>query len=75
MKKQTDLAEKLRKLANVADTPSKAEVLTAAAETLEENARIVALAAHSECPEGLGLGGTLAWHRDKIGKLRQRLML
>jgi len=73
MKKQTDIAVKLREIATraQADTTD-TTALIEAAETLEENARIVELAAHPECPAGLGFGGTLAWHRDKINKLRQR---
>lgn len=73
MKKQTDLAVKLREIASraQADTAD-ITILAEAAETLEENARIVELAAHPECPVDLGFGGTLAWHRDKINKLRQR---
>lgn len=73
MKKQTDIAVKLREIATRVQTDTiDIVVLTEAAETLEENARIVELAAHPECPAGLGFGGTLAWHRDKISKLRQR---
>jgi hypothetical protein len=73
MKKQTDLAVKLRDIASraQADTAD-TTALTEAAETFEENARLVELAAHPECPADLGFGGTLAWHRDKINKLRQR---
>ena len=47
-------------------------LLEEAAKVLEENARIVELAVHSECPANLGLGGTVAWHREKINQLRQR---
>lgn len=72
MKQQLELAGKLRGLSELIHSTAAQNILDGAASMLEENARLVTLAAHPECPEGLGFGGTLAWHRNKIEKLRQR---
>ena len=75
--KECNLAVKLRKAGEQMIRESSRgqqyrALLGEAAKTLEENARIVELAAHPECPANLGLGGTVAWHREKINQLRQR---
>jgi hypothetical protein len=75
MEKQTNLANRLRVASNLIPSATVQGLLLEAAATLEENARIIELASHTECPANLGLGGTLAWHREKIKQLRQRPQL
>jgi len=73
MKKHTRLAAQIREIVGrVPAVTDDLALLLEAAGTLEENARIVELAAHPECPADLGLGGTIAWHRQKIDQIRHR---
>jgi hypothetical protein len=72
VKKQLKMATQLRNASDRQTSPEDLNLLREAATALEENAHILELCSHTECPEGLGLGGTLAWHREKINKLRHR---
>ena len=72
-----DVAAQLRDIGSrQAVTKEDAALLSALATKLEkqdqQQALVIELAAHPECPANLGLGGTIAWHREKVRQLRQR---